>query len=70
MFVDEINDRCEDAEPFMIGNFSIAQGYWSENAHLPDEYLQRVLITFEGDFGGFEYVPAITEEEADNLRDN
>lgn len=68
MLVDEVNDGCEDAEPLVIGNFIIAQRYWSKDAHLLDEYLYRIFITFEGNFGWLKYVPIVAPDEADQLR--
>ena len=68
MLVNEVNDGCEDAKPFIIGNFTIAQRYWSKDAHLLDEYLYGVFITFKRDIGWLEYVPIVAPDKADQLR--
>ncbi len=67
MLVDEVNNGCKDAEPFVICDSTIAQRYWSKDAHLLDEYLNRILITFEGNLGWLEYVPIVAPDEADQL---
>ena len=68
MLVDDVNDGCKDAEPFVICDFTVAQRYWSKDAHVLDEYLEGILVPFEGNLGWLEYVPIVAPDEADQLR--
>ena len=66
--MDEINDGSEDAESFLVGNLFIAQWNWSKYAHLFDEHLQRIFVTFKWNLSWFEYVPIMAPYQTDQLR--
>ena len=68
MLVDKVNNGCEDAEPFVIGNLTIAKRYWSEDAHLLYKHLQRIFITFERNIGWLKYVPIVAPYQANQLK--